>query len=124
MHVNEDEVLARGHERAAAVATSAYTVRWLFSGAVTPGARQTLGSVVIQPGQSNPLHAHPNCEETLYLVSGELDHTIEGAVFRLKPGDAIRIPAAARHNARAVGQEPATMVVFYNVPDREMVTYE
>jgi mannose-6-phosphate isomerase-like protein (cupin superfamily) len=122
--MNEHEVIARGHDTPAQVTTSAYTVRWLFNGALTPGVRETLGFVVIQPGQKNPLHAHPNCEEVLYLVSGELDHTIDGAVFRLEPGDAVRVPAAARHDARAVGPDPATMVVFYNVPDREMVTYE
>lgn len=122
--MNEHEVVARGHDRTPDVTTPAYTVRWLFSGALNPGARQTVGYVVIQPGQSNPLHAHPNCEEVLYLLSGELDHTIDGEVFRLGPGDAIRIPAAARHNARAIGEGPATMIVFYNVPDRETVTYE
>jgi mannose-6-phosphate isomerase-like protein (cupin superfamily) len=122
--MNEHDVVARGDDRTADVTTSAYEVRWLFSGALDPGACQTVGYVVIRPGQSDPVHVHPNCEEVLYLLSGELDHAIDGSVFRLGPGDAIRIPAAARHNARAIGPEPAGMVVLYNVPDRELVICE
>ena len=97
---------------------------WLVTEATMPGAEQTLGVVTIAPGRRNPLHAHPNCEELLYLISGELDHSLDGAMYRLRPGDAIRVPAGARHDARCAGQEPATMVVCYSVPDRQVVNYD
>ena len=97
---------------------------WLVTEATMPGAEQTLGVVTIAPGRRNPLHAHPNCEELLYLISGELDHSLNGAMYRLRPGDAIRVPAGARHDARCAGQEPATMVVCYSVPDRQVVNYD
>ena len=123
--VNEEAVVARGAPQAKPdVAAGGYTIKWLFSGETAPGAEQTLGYVVIQPGQKNPLHAHPNCEELLYLISGELDHSLNGATYRLRPGDAIRVPAGARHDARCAGPEPATMVVCYSVPDRQIVNYD
>ncbi|HEX2186714.1 MAG TPA: cupin domain-containing protein [Chloroflexota bacterium] len=100
------------------------TISWLFTGESAPGAEQTLGYVIIQPGQKNPLHAHPNCEEVLYLLSGELEHSLDGAVYRLKPGDAIRVPAGAKHDARNVTDQPAAMVVCYSDPARQMVDYE
>ncbi|HEV2122307.1 MAG TPA: cupin domain-containing protein [Chloroflexota bacterium] len=125
---NDDDatgVVARGAPTAAPdVDTPGYRIKWLFSGQIAPDAEQTLGYVVIQPGQKNPLHAHPNCEELLYLLSGQLDHSLEDRVFRLNPGDAIRVPAGVKHDARCVGEEPATMIVCYSAGQREMQAYE
>jgi quercetin dioxygenase-like cupin family protein len=100
------------------------SITWLFSGQSAPDAEQTLGYVVIEAGQKNPLHAHPNCEEVLYLISGELEHSLDGALYRLKPGDAIRVPAGAKHDARSLGAQAATMVVCYSDPNRQIVDYE
>src|SRR4051812_4390715 len=123
--VNEAAILARGAPQAKPdVAAGGYTITWLFSGQTAPGAEQTLGYVVIEPGQKNPLHAHPNCEELLYLIAGELDHSLDGASYRLRPGDAIRVPAGAKHDARCVSHEAARMVVCYSVPDRQVVNYD
>ncbi|MGH2352368.1 MAG: cupin domain-containing protein [Chloroflexota bacterium] len=123
--IAETEIISRGAPTATPdVAAGGYRIKWLFSGKTAPGAAQTLGYVVIEPGSKNPLHAHPNCEELLYLISGELDHSLDGAVYRLGPGDAIRVPAGSKHDAKSVGTEPATMVVCYSVPNREMVSYE
>src|SRR3954463_6412051 len=123
--VNEAAILARGAPQAKPdVAAGGYTITWLFSGQTAPGAEQTLGYVVIQPGQKNPLHAHPNCEELLYLISGELDHSLEDATYRLKPGDSIRVPAGVRHDARCVSDVPAAMVVCYSAAARGMVVYD
>lgn len=121
----ETEILARGApESKPDIDAGGYAIKWLFSGQTAPGAEQTLGHVVIQPGQKNPLHSHPNCEELLYLISGELDHSFEDKVYRLRPGDAIRVPAGVKHDARCVGNEPAAMVVCYSVPNREILNYD
>jgi quercetin dioxygenase-like cupin family protein len=121
----ESEIIARGAPTATPdVAAGGYAIKWLFSGQTSPGAEQTLGYVVIQPGQKNPLHAHPNCEELLYLISGELDHSLEDAMYRLKPGDSIRVPAGVRHDARCVSDVPAAMVVCYSAAARGMVVYD
>ncbi|HET7769628.1 MAG TPA: cupin domain-containing protein [Chloroflexota bacterium] len=123
--IAEAEVIARGAPEAKPdVAAGGYRIKWLFSGQTAPDTAQTLGYVVIEPGQKNPLHAHPNCEEVLYLISGELDHSLGDEVYRLRAGDAIRVPAGAKHDAKSVGSEPAAMVVCYSVPNREMVSYE
>lgn len=121
----EAEVVARGAATARPdVDTPHYRIKWLFDGQRSPGAAQTLGYVTIQPGQKNPLHAHPNCEEVLYLIGGQLDHSLGNDVHRLNPGDAIRVPAGIKHDAKCVSPEPAVMIVCYSVPDRQMVPYE
>ena len=122
---SESEIVVHGAPSATPdVAAGGYRIKWLFSGQTAPGAEQTLGYVVIEPGAKNPLHAHPNCEEVLYLISGQLDHSLGDEVYRLNPGDAIRVPAGVKHDARSVGDSPAEMVVCYSVPNREMVPYE
>ena len=79
-------------------------IEWLFNGELAPGAEQTLGFVEIAAGQKNPLHAHPNCEELLYLIEGELDHSSGGRrSIGCSRGQAIRVQAGAQHDARNVG---------------------
>jgi len=80
----------------------------------------TLGRVTIMPGQSNASHGHPNCEEVLFLLSGELVHTYGEEEYRLEPGDAICIPPDVDHRATNVSDEPAVMIVAYNSAYRQV----
>jgi quercetin dioxygenase-like cupin family protein len=92
----ESELFSRGAPTARPdVDSPHYRIKWLFDGQRPRGAAQTLDHIVIQSGQKNPLHAHPNCEEVLYLISGQLDHSLGDAVYRLDPGEAIRVRAGA-----------------------------
>lgn len=96
-------------------------ITWLHNGDTGAGGL-TVGEVVINSGQCNPVHAHPNCEEVLYLISGELDHTCgDEGTYHLTPGMSIRIPAGIKHNATCTSDEPARMVVAYDSAYREMV---
>lgn len=99
-------------------------MQWLCSGAQFADAQQTFGYVEIQPGQKNPRHVHPNSDEVLYLLEGELDHRIDDQVFHLTAGMAIHIPEGAEHDARNVGTGVARMVVAYPTADRQVVMCE
>jgi quercetin dioxygenase-like cupin family protein len=96
-------------------------ITWLHNGEA--GAKGlTVGEVIINPGQSNPMHTHPNCEEVLYLISGELDHTYgPNEIYHLTSGMSIRVPAGIKHNAVCTSAEPARMIVAYDSAYREMV---
>jgi len=97
---------------------------WLVGAAQMPGAEQTLGVVTILPGKRNPLHAHPNCEELLYVISGECDHKLGDELFHLTPGSVIRIPRATPHWAFCTSSEPLLVVVSFSSPDRRTDTLE
>lgn len=97
---------------------------WLVGGAAMPGAEQTFGVVTIAPGHRNPLHAHPNCEELLYVLSGECDHRLGEEMFHLKPGSVIRIPRGVPHWARCTTSEPLVAVISFSSPDRRTETLE
>ncbi|HEX5499619.1 MAG TPA: cupin domain-containing protein [Thermomicrobiales bacterium] len=97
------------------------SIQWLCNGKMAGDAEQTVGYVTIFAGANNPEHYHPNSDEVLYLIEGELDHSLDDEVFRLTPGTAIHIPRGVRHNAVNVSDVTARMVVSYPTPDRQTV---
>lgn len=97
------------------------SIRWMHSGCFSGSDELTLGEVTIRSGQQNPVHAHSNCEEALYLIEGELLHTCgDEPPYRLRPGSAICIQRDIPHNARCVSDCDARMVVAYSAASREM----
>lgn len=97
---------------------------WLVGASLMPGAEQTLGVVTIYPGLRNPLHAHPNCEELLYVISGECEHKLGDEIVHLGPGSVICIPRGTPHWARCTSQEPLVAVVSFSDPDRQTENLE
>lgn len=100
------------------------SIQWLISGERLANANITFGYVEIEAGQKNPRHYHPNSDEVLYLLEGELDHSLGDAVHHLSPGMAIFIPQNVEHDARNIGQVTARMVVAYPTGDRQAVMLE
>jgi quercetin dioxygenase-like cupin family protein len=113
-----DDVV-RGIDTAEAATTSWGAVRWLVDGRQMPGAEQTFGVVTIRPGQRNPLHLHPTCEELLYVLSGECEHKLGDDLFQLSPGMVIRIPRGVAHWARCTSEEPLVAAISFSSPDRQ-----
>ncbi|HXF62207.1 MAG TPA: cupin domain-containing protein [Caldilineaceae bacterium] len=99
-------------------------IQWLVSGDLMDGANITFGFVEIEPGRKNPRHYHPNSDEVLYLIEGELRHTVGENIYHLTAGTAIFIPQQAPHDAFNPGSKTARMVVAYPTGDRQMVPLE
>lgn len=100
------------------------SLAWMVGAKEMPGSEQTFGIVTINPGQRNPLHSHPNCEELLYVVSGECDHLLGDELIQLKPGSVIRIPSGVRHWARCTSAEPLTAVIVFSSAERQAENHE
>ena len=100
------------------------SIQWFFGGTQTPGAQITFGYVEIEPGRKNPRHYHPNSDEVLYLLEGELDHSLADEVFHLVPGSAIFIAQEVPHDAVNTSDRTARMVVAYPTGDRQIVMLE
>jgi quercetin dioxygenase-like cupin family protein len=99
-------------------------LQWLVRGDSVSGCEQTFGVSRIGPGQKNPLHYHPNCEEILYVVSGRCDHTFDGETASLAAGDAIVIPCGVRHNLVNTGEEDVVCIISFSSPDRQTIFLE
>jgi quercetin dioxygenase-like cupin family protein len=93
-------------------------ITWLMNERICPGAQQTFGIVYIHAGTRNTMHSHPNCEELLYVLQGQCDHSLGDECHSLKAGDLIRIPAGTAHHATNTGWAPVVMVISYSSPNR------
>lgn len=96
-------------------------IQWLCDQNIDPDAEMTFGMVYIDAGDSNPRHIHPNCEELIFIISGECDHLLGEETHHLKPGMMLRIPANVPHQATTTSWEPCRMIVAYSSPDRQTI---
>ena len=78
----------------------------------------TFGRVTIHAGMSNPRHRHPNCDEILHVLSGRLEHSLGDELFVMEAGDTISIPEGIWHQARAIGEQDAEIVICFSSADR------
>jgi quercetin dioxygenase-like cupin family protein len=57
-------------------------------------------------------HSHPE-EQFVYVVSGQLDYSIEDKHYVMHAGDVLRVPGGVMHRSKTVGDTPAvTLDVF------------
>lgn len=97
------------------------TLQWVCNRKLMPGAKQTVGLATILPGKQNPVHYHPNCEEVLYVISGEGLQSYDDRTVALKAGMTIRIPARVKHNLVNTGTEPLRTIVSFSSGERQTV---
>ncbi|GAF66897.1 cupin [Bacillus sp. TS-2] len=96
-------------------------IQWLCGAEIDPESQMTFGMVYIEAGKENPRHIHPNCEELIYVLSGECEHSLGDEIHHLKPGMMLRIPQDVPHNAVVTSWEPCRMMIMYSSPNRETV---
>ena len=100
------------------------TLKWLCNEMLSPGALQTIGICHIAPGQRNPRHYHPNCEEVLHMLTGTGQHSFDGDLIELSTGMTIRIPAGVTHNMSNTSSEPIVCLIVFSSGERETVFLE
>jgi mannose-6-phosphate isomerase-like protein (cupin superfamily) len=88
-------------ERAQAFTTlDGSTIRVLLD-AATGAANQSLAEAELAPGQETRRHYHAVTEEIYVLLAGEAELEVDGDRASVGAGEAILIPARARHQIRA-----------------------
>lgn len=119
MRKNTMSAVVRNHD-CTVEETNWGTLQWLTGSRNGASEHMTLGLVTFKPGQSNPRHHHPNCEEILLVISGKIEHSLpEGGSVTLHKGDCIVLPAGKLHHATNVGEKEAVVVVVFNSATRE-----
>ncbi|GAA1697883.1 hypothetical protein GCM10009765_54150 [Fodinicola feengrottensis] len=94
---------------------------WMVSGPLGNSTTMTVGRCYIQPGQQNPRHLHPNCDEVLHVLHGTIEHSVGDDRVRMTAGDTISIPSGAIHNAHNIGADEAVFVIAFSSADRQVV---
>lgn len=100
------------------------TLQWICNEKLMPGSAQTVGLATIFPGKRNFVHFHPNCEEVLYVISGQGLQSYDGKTILLKPGMTILIPAGVKHNMVNTGTETLRTLISFSSGDRKTVFLE
>jgi len=76
------------------------------------GAKQlTTIEVTMNPGKGHDFHKHPDQEETIYVLSGEIEQWLEQEKRILRAGDTIFIPADIVHASFGCSDQPAKLFV-------------
>jgi len=70
------------------------------------------------PGASaKPPHAHPDCEEAIFVLAGTGEMALAGGERRpVKAGDCLLMRAGEVHLLRNTGETPMKAVCFYSAP--------
>jgi quercetin dioxygenase-like cupin family protein len=96
-------------------------LEWMVSGKLGNSTTMTVGRCYIEPGNENPRHYHPNCDEVLHVLQGTIEHSLDDETVTMTAGDTISIPQGCLHNARNVGNEQAVFVISFSTADRQVV---
>jgi quercetin dioxygenase-like cupin family protein len=75
-------------------------------------------------GWSLPPHVHTDAAETIYVVEGEFEMTVEGATERLGPGQTLHIPAGVVHAGGNVGDRPGRRLLVFSPAGMEEFFHE
>lgn len=91
------------------------------------GSRVTMRIAEIpvpKAGDRRGPHLHRDCEECIYVLSGEGTMQAESGDLPIKPGDIVLVPAGEKHMTRNTGNVPLVLVCFFPVPDVTAATLE
>lgn len=79
------------------------TIRELLAHRNSCIRQQSLAEARLGVGCATTPHHHARTEEIYYILSGTAAMTLDGETRPVGPGDAIAIPAGARHTIRNTG---------------------
>jgi quercetin dioxygenase-like cupin family protein len=95
---------------------------WFANRALGNSEEVTVGRCVLNPGQSNPRHYHPNCSEVLVVFKGRIRHTVDnGGTVEMNEGDTVTVPPNVWHQAINIGDEEASLIIVFTSADRETI---
>jgi quercetin dioxygenase-like cupin family protein len=96
-------------------------LQWMAAGRLGNSTTMTIGICFIKPGQANPVHHHPNCDEVLHVLHGTISHRVNDEVFDMTAGDTVSIPTGSVHNATNTGDDEAVLMISFSSADRQTI---
>jgi quercetin dioxygenase-like cupin family protein len=87
-------------------------LRWMSNPPSTGAKHLTVIDVTLAPGKGHDFHKHPDQEEVIYVVAGEVEQWVDRDKRKLVPGDCAHIPAGVVHASFNVGATDAKVVAI------------
>jgi quercetin dioxygenase-like cupin family protein len=85
---------------------------WMSNPPNTGAKQLTVIDVTLTPGKGHDFHKHPDQEEVLYVVAGEVEQLVDREKRTLGPGDSAFVPADMVHASFNVGDSDAKIVAI------------
>ncbi len=85
---------------------------WLSHPPGTGAQHLTVIHVTLAPGKGHNFHKHPDQEEVIFVVSGEVEQWVDREKRILGPGDSAFLPADMVHASFNVGDSDAKIVAI------------
>lgn len=117
--IPEIEAQVRRQVGAEADVTDFGRVYWAVREGDPPGAEQTIGLAIFDAGKGNAEHTHPNCEEIVYVLDGDVEHTLGDQRTTLRAGDLIVVPRGVAHRLLNRSKTPVRCYIVFSSPDRQ-----
>jgi quercetin dioxygenase-like cupin family protein len=86
-------------------------IGWLSRPSTTDAKDITVMEVTLSPGYGHNFHKHPDQEEVIYVMAGEIEQWLETKKQVLRPGDAVFIKADIVHASFTLGDQTAKLMV-------------
>jgi mannose-6-phosphate isomerase-like protein (cupin superfamily) len=91
----------------------------LLLNASTGASAASMTLLELGKGAAVPEHVHEKSAEILYIEDGSAEMTVDGQKLRVERGDAVYIPAGAKHSVQVVSEGPLRAVQLYAGPGPE-----
>lgn len=88
------------------------TLGWMSRPATTGASQLVVIEVNLLPGRGHNFHKHPDQEEVIYVLEGEVQQWLEQKSATLRPGDSIFIGADVVHASFNVSSAPARLLAI------------
>ncbi len=85
---------------------------WLSRPATSGAEKLVVIEVNFLPGYGHNFHKHPDQEEVIYVIAGQVEQWLEDEKRLLGPGDSVFIPADVVHASFNIGTEPAKVLAI------------
>jgi glyoxylate utilization-related uncharacterized protein len=76
------------------------------------------------PGQHVPVHIHPNQDEFILVLDGELDLKLDGVWSKAKAGDLVRMPRGVPHGYFNKSDAPARALFWVSPAGKLQALFE
>jgi quercetin dioxygenase-like cupin family protein len=94
------------------------SVRWLMEDAIAEAAGLSLARMTVDRDVTSEAHRHPNCTETIHVLSGRVEQRRGNDWIELAAGDTILIREGVTHQTRNIGTETADLMLAYSSGSR------
>lgn len=94
-------------------------LEWLAGAEVGNSQELSIARMWLPPGNETDAHLHNNCEESVYVLTGELECLVGGVAVRLPRGGHTVVPRGSVHRLRSLGEETAELLLSYSSAERE-----